>query len=305
MGFDSAVPFTRRQAAAAGVTDAMLRRRRSYRPLLRGVYVGAHVELTLLEWLTAALLVAPAGSVISHVTALRWYGFELGATRPLHVSSRSKMLTRQPQLRSHRRQARIETRMVRGVPVTDPDRTLVDLAYDVSVPQLIQAIEWMLLQRLTTIDGLTSYALDHRLRGVRRVRAVMSFVRVGAESPMETLVRLMIRFAHLPEPELNVDIHDDDGLFLARGDLVYRRWKVLVEYDGWQHERDARQRQSDIGRRERLERAGWTVIVVTSHDLRAPRQIVQRVHLALRKQGSPAPAPTYSIMWQKWFPTTR
>lgn len=305
MTFDTSRPFTREQAMAAGITDAMLRGRTSYRRLLLGVYIGAKVEMTLARWLLAVLLVAPRGSVVSHVTALRWYGYELGALLPLHVSSRTATLTRKKDVTSHRRRDRIGSRDLRGIPVTLPDRTLVDLAYDVTVPELIQAIEWMMHQGYTTIDSLIAYALERHLRGVRRVRQVIGFVREGSESPMETLVRLMIRFAHLPEPAPNLVLRDDHGLFLARGDLVYARWKVLVEYDGWHHERNAHQRQRDIGRRERLERAGWRVIVVTSHDLLAPRLIVNRVHQALLDHGYTGPGPVFSVMWDNWFPTIR
>ncbi|VXC55097.1 DUF559 domain-containing protein [Aeromicrobium sp. 9AM] len=297
-------PFTREQAVAAGITDAQLRGRTAYRRLFRGVYVGARVELTLAIWLQAALLASPPGSVVSHVTALRWYGYELGALWPLHVSSRTTTHSRQKQLTAHRRRDVIRTRILRGVPVTEPDRTLVDVAYDVTVPELIQAIEWMLLRGYTTLSLLTTCALDHHLRGVRRVRQVIGFVREGSESPMETRVRLMIRFAHLPEPAPNVVLRDDQGHFLARGDLVYARWKVLVEYDGWHHERDAGQRQRDIGRRERLEAAGWRVIVVTVADLKAPRLIVHRVHGVLVARGYAGPGPVFSVVWDIWFPTT-
>jgi hypothetical protein len=305
MAFTSSRPFTREQAVAAGITDARLRGRTAYRRLFRGVYVGARTELTLAVWVHAALLASPPGSVVSHVTALRWYGYELGALLPLHVSSRTTTHSRQRHLTTHRRLHHIRALVLRGVPVTAPDRTLVDLAPDVAVPELIQAIEWMLHRGHTTLTLLTTYALDHHLRGVRRVRQVIGFVREGSESPMETRVRLMIRFAHLPEPAPNVVLRDDRGHFLARGDLVYARWKVLVEYDGWHHERDAGQRQRDIGRRERLEAVGWRVIVVTAGDLRAPRMIVARVHRALVQRGYPGPDPVFSLVWDAWFPTCR
>lgn len=303
MGLDVSVPFTRDVAVRAGVTDAKLRRRATYRRMFRGVYLGAAVEVTFRLWLLAALLASPPGSVVSHVTALRWWGLDLGPERPLHVSTRAASYSRRDGLTIHRRQDPIDVVAVRGIPVTEPDRTIVDLAYDVTVPELIQAIEWAMHQGLTTFDRLARYALDHHLRGVRRVRDVIGFVREGSESPRETLVRLMIRFAHLPEPAPNVVLRDDDGRFLARGDLVYERWKVLVEYDGWHHERDAGQRQSDIGRRERLEQAGWRLIIVTTADVDAPRTIVERVHAALVDRGYTGPAPAFSITWTRWFPT--
>ena len=85
-----------------------------------------------------------------------------------------------------------------------------------------------------------------------------------------------------------------------RGDLVYETNKVLVEYDGWHHERDARQRQRDRKRREQLEAAGWRVIVVTSQDLNSPSLIPLRVHAALRDHGYRGPRPFTNAMWHRW-----
>lgn len=303
MAFSTEVPFTRDEARAAGVSDAMLRSRTRFRRICRGVYIGARVEMTLGLWLRAALLVSPPGSVISHVTALRWYGYEVGALLPLHVSTRAATHSRRDEIATHRRRDRIAVRVVRGVPLTDTNRTLTDIAYDLPVPELIQVIEWMLHRGHTTVSLLTTYVLDHHLRGVRRVRQVLGFVREGSESPMESRVRLMIRFAHLPEPAPNVVLRDGQGHFLARGDLVYARWKVLVEYDGWHHERDADQRRRDIARRERLEGEGWRVIVVTSADMRTPRAVVARVHDAIVQRGYAGPGPIHSVIWNTWFPT--
>jgi hypothetical protein len=296
-------PFTRQQANDAGITDAMLRRRSAYRRLLRGVYLAADVPVTLRLWLLAALLVAPAGAVVSHLTALRWYGYEQGPLLPLHVSTRSATHSRLDELEVHRRGTRITGYLHQGIPVTGPDRTIVDLARDVSIPRLIEIIEWMLFNGLTTLDRLADYALTCHLHGVRRVRSVLGRVRIGAESPLESRVRLMLVFARLPEPEPNVNLHDDDGHWLARGDLCFLRWKVLVEYDGWHHERDAQQRVNDIARRERLEAAGWRLIVITAGDLARPRQIVARVHGALRDRGYAGPSPVMSTQWDTWFPT--
>jgi very-short-patch-repair endonuclease len=59
----------------------------------------------------------------------------------------------------------------------------------------------------------------------------------------------------------------------------------MVEHDGWVHERDARQRQRDHLRRERLEAEGWRVIVITVADFANERAIAWRVYDALRQRG--------------------
>lgn len=293
-------PFTREEALAAGISDTVLRGKR-LRRLFAGVYILATVEMTFVMWLTAAVLAMPRGSVVSHVTALRLYGFDVGQERPFHLSTRSATHSRRDGITAHQRLGRIHSRQLDGVPVTGPDRTLVDIATKVSLLELVQAIEFMLHRGHTTLDALAEYALTRHLDGVRRVRRVLPLVRERVESPMETLVRLMLLFARLPEPAPNLDIVDQHGDFLARGDLVYAAYLVLVEYDGWHHERDARQRQHDLRRRELLERAGWRVIVVTSGDLSAPHGVVRRVHVALADRGYIGPDPVFSTMWARWF----
>ncbi|WP_297784863.1 DUF559 domain-containing protein [Aeromicrobium sp.] len=293
-------PFTRDQALAAGFSDTVLRGKR-FRRLFRGIYISAAVGLQHRHWMLAAVLAMPAGSVVSHVTAMRLYGFDIGAVTPFHVSTSSSTHTRHPGIRPHQRKHVITPYVMQGVPVTGPDRTLIDIATKVTLVELVQATEVMLHRRHTTMDALTTFALTRHLDGVRRVRRVLGLVRENVESPMETLVRLMIVFARLPEPRPNPFILDEHDNILAKGDLVYAQWKILVEYDGWQHERDADQRQSDVGRRERLERNGWLVIVITVADLKHPRTIVRRVHTALLERGYAGPAPRFSLMWDTWF----
>lgn len=293
-------PFTREAALACGISDTVLRRRR-VRRLFNGVYILATVDLTFKLWLTAVLLASPPGSAISHVTALRLYGFEIGDESPFHVSTQAKTHTRRAGITTHQRKASISSTFIDGISVTGPRRTLVDIATKVNFVQLVQAMEFMLHQGHTTLTGLTDYAESRHLDGVRRTRLALPFVRERVESPMETFVRLMLVFARLPEPLPNKKIYDQHGSFLARGDMVYTSYLVLVEYDGWQHERDAQQRERDIGRRERLENAGWRVIVVTAGDLHKPHSIVRRVHGVLTERGYQGPQPVFSVMWLKWF----
>lgn len=296
------LPFTRTQARAVGISDTALQSRQLKR-LFKGVYILNSVEMTFRLWLLAALLAMPPNSVISHVTALRLYGFSVGDEdeEPLHVSTRSVTHTRREGITAHQRQARISSTFIHGVEVTSPLRTLIDIATKVNLVELIQAIEFMIHRGHATLGDLNDYAHRHHLHGVQKVRRILVLVREESESPMETFVRLMLVFARLPEPAGNMNLYDDVGTFLARGDLVYAAYFVLVEYDGQHHERTASQRRKDIHRRERLEAAGWTVIVVTSGDLTRPHSIVRRVHQALTARGYLGPAPTFSIMWKTWF----
>jgi very-short-patch-repair endonuclease len=81
------------------------------------------------------------------------------------------------------------------------------------------------------------------------------------------------------------EVRDDLGWLIARVDLAYPELKVAVEYDGHDHTTDDR-RGRDIDRIDRLQRAGWVVVVVTGRQLGSPRRLVERVREALAAQAT-------------------
>lgn len=296
----ASAPFTVERAAAAGLSRKVLRGRR-FRRLFRGVYVQASVELTLRTWISAALLLLPVDGVVSHLTALRLWGFDHRRAGDLEFSTNTTAVTVLPGVRLHRRQGRLAPTVLGGLPVTGPDRTFVDCGTRLPLVQLVQVAEHLIHSGATTYDRLSAYCIDRHLHGVQRARRAMALVVEGAESPMETLVRLMLVFARLPCPDPNVWIVDEEGRRVARVDLLFARFKVVVEYDGWHHERSSGQRQRDRERREVLEGLGYRLIVVTSADLHTPRSIPWRVHAALVSRGYAGPRPVLSEVWDRWF----
>ena len=293
-------PFTTVQAHQAGISkDALMGRR--FRRLFRGVYCTADQPVTFSLLVHAALLILPADACLSHMSALRWLGVTMGPELPLHFSTNSTTQTRHDGIVLHRRLGLLRPRIHDGLRVLGADRTFVDCATRLGHVDLVRAGDWLVRLKLTTPDILMAYVATSHLNGVRRARRVASFVRERVDSVMETDLRLLLRFARLPEPEINGVITNAAGIFLARGDLVFRQWRVLVEYDGWHHERDAHQRQKDHLRRERLEAEGWRVIVVTIEDMKRPSAIVARVHSALTLAGYCGPSPVMSDSWRRWF----
>lgn len=276
--------FTRAEALAAGITARMLEGNRIV-AMQRGAYRYATTPVDLDLLVRAALLLLPDDAALSHLTSLRWRGMEIGPLEPLHISTNVPTHRLLNGVVVHRRRGRLHPTTIRGIRVLGPDRTFVDAATLLRDRDLLRVGDWLVAAGHTEVDALRNYSFSAHLDGVRRARRVAMMVRMGSASPRESDLRWEILRAGLPEPELNVDVVDELGSFLARGDLVYRRWKVVVEYDGWQHERDAWQRQYDHLRRERLEGAGWRVIVITAADFRTPRTLVRRIEVALRQAG--------------------
>jgi hypothetical protein len=275
-------PFTLVEAERLGLTRRSLRGDRFAR-VRRGVYRCVDTPPSLRLEVQAALLVLPPGTAASHTTSLALRGLDIGGQDTLHFSGHLFPEHDVEGVSLHRRRARLDTVLVDGVPALGPRRTFVDAATVLSMRDLIAAGDWLVFHDHVDVLDLRAYAIASHLDGVRRARRVAPLVRERVASVYESYVRWDLRASGLPEPEVHVDILDDHGAWLARGDLVYRRWKILVEYDGWQHERDAVQRQRDHLRREALEAAGWRVIVITSEDMRKPGTVVSRVRQAIRQ----------------------
>ncbi|ALX65730.1 hypothetical protein [Microbacterium sp. XT11] len=132
---------------------------------------------------------------------------------------------------------------------------------------------------LATVDQLREMLDAGRRHGAARLREAIELIREDAWSPRESHVRCILVSAGLPEPQLNVDVFDDAGRFLACVDMAYPERKVAIEYLGMLH---GEQWARDVERLAALRAAGWTVIEVTSPLLQTPDRLLRRVAAALR-----------------------
>lgn len=250
-----------------------------------GVYRYADSPLTLAMRIVAARHVLPHDVALSHVSNLRWRGLAIDTGAVLHFASNSRLHVSRQGISFHRFGGRLHPTNFRGIPILGPDRTFVDTATLLSVHDLVRVGDWLVANGHTDLSTLDAYVTCSHLDGVLRARKALPLLRTGVESIKESEVRMILHRFGVLLPAVNRNIFDTGGKFLARGDLVYEEFKFLVEYDGWQHERDARQRQHDHLRRERLEAEGWRVIVITAIDLKDPGAIAMRVYEALKQRG--------------------
>ncbi|HEY8282497.1 MAG TPA: DUF559 domain-containing protein [Leifsonia sp.] len=107
--------------------------------------------------------------------------------------------------------------------------------------------------------------------------------RPRSDSPMESVLRLAIVRADLPEPEVNGELRDAEGRLVALGDLVFADRRVVVEYDGDHHRHDRSQYATDIDRLWRIEEQGWRVVRINgTHMANGAAEAVARVRSALQ-----------------------
>ena len=182
----------------------------------------------------------------------------------------------------------IETEIVsaHGLRVTSGARTFTDLAAFLSLPDLVAVGDEAMRRCHVTSEQFTR-ALMRRLRypGKVKARDALPLLDAGSESPQESRLRVHIILDGLPRPEVNGIITDDAGGFLARCDLVYRQWRIVIEYDGAVHDAPAR-RRADATRRTLLREHGWYVVEIVDEDLRHPQRAADKVRRALRARGA-------------------
>ena len=132
------------------------------------------------------------------------------------------------------------------------------------------------------------------------MRRAAGLVRARVDSVRETELRLCLVLAGLPEPTCNPVVGDARDA-VGRGDLVHRRLRVVLEYEGDQHRTDVRQWNRDIERQEQFEATGWRVVRITAERMRRPRAVVSRVLHVLRAAGYDGPDPVFGPEWTALF----
>lgn len=177
---------------------------------------------------------------------------------------------------------------LRGLRLTSPARTWCDLASLLELDDLIAAGDYLIHHD----SPLTSRAeiervLDRmpRARGIRRAREALPLLSDRPESPQESKLRLILLRSGLPEPEINYEMVDTETGKEVRPDFRFRRYKVILEYQGEYH-RTKNQWRKDMTRRSRLEAQGWYVMELNADDLDDPTELVARIHRALARHGS-------------------
>lgn len=233
--------------------------------------------------------------VFSHATAAHIHGFylpsRLATDLTLHVAT--AVPGRRPRTRGVRSHlvpdGRVIAISVDGLLTTAPLDTWCTLASVLSLDQTVIIADQLMERQhpVATFAELSRAVRSHTGRhGAKLLRAALPLARARTDSPMETQLRLILARAGLPEPLVNHPVLNRFGVELRLGDLVYPRFRVLVEYDGWRHRDDPHQFERDIDRLAEAMEDGWRVIRVHRGMLGDNAHVaVHRVRTALLDQG--------------------
>jgi hypothetical protein len=295
-------PFTFAQAMAAGVSPSALKGP-MFRQIVRGVHVHSSVAPHPMLMVEAALLIHPPDAFASHTSAGRVHGVPLPRLAEEHVSVFRKQDRRpRPGLRSHLADPDTPVVVVRGLRVSSPLQSFVELGEVLELVDLVVVGDALVRHGRCTPEELQGDCARSRHRGARAARRAAAYVRAGVDSPMETRLRMLIVLAGLPEPTVNYKVYDAAGRMLYRFDLSYPELKILVEYDGRQHRDDLDQWDHDSDRNDWFIANGWRHVPVFVRGIyRDPAKTVDRVEAALRERGADLPR-RLSDAWRPHFP---
>lgn len=157
---------------------------------------------------------------------------------------------------------------LRGVPITSPERTLLDLSPHLSFAQLARAFREAVRLGHTTLERVLDFALAHpRRHGVRKLKRVCAryagLPLERARSGSEVRALLVLRDAGRTVPRLNRKVGG------VEADLVWLAHRLIVEIDGGPFHLD----RGEDARKEAIWRAaGFTVSRIPADDVYARPQ---------------------------------
>ena len=245
----------------------------------------------------AALADNGPGAVISHTSAALIHSIDLIGDQPADVTITSRDGGRRGRRNGIHTYANAmpDEHIVSkyGLRVTTPARTVLDLARTLSFGAGVVAADSALHQELTTVAELLYVVEPYRQRrGGHRSHRVVMFADGLAESPLESLARVVFDAGGLPPPELQARITAANDDFIGRADFLWRKYKLIVEVDGEaKYDIDPRRARAELLREKALRRAGYEVLHFSWAEITTqPEQVIAAIWAALRARGAVYPA---------------
>jgi Protein of unknown function (DUF559) len=245
-------------------------------PDLPAVYAVGHRAPTVEGDLSAAILYAGEGAMLSHATALWWYGILDHRPFRVDVSSpgRAKSLRN---VTVHPRR-HLDRQWHNGLPVTSVEQALLDFAAVAPLNRVRYAVAQAEYHELLDLDEVSGILGRGRPGSAKLRRALKRHLPQLAHtrSEMERVFLPLCERGNVPTPETNVTVN---GVLV---DAVWRDARVVVELDGYPGHRTRAQIEKDRRNELRLRAAGYTVLRYTWAQItRDPEGVLADLRLAV------------------------
>ena len=205
----------------------------------------------------AAVMAGGGGAVLSHATAGAAWDLRPVGARATHITvpgrsgrlRRAGILLHRPRmLEPH------DTTTHRGIPITTPLRTIIDLAATLKGRPLAHALDLAEQRRLIDFAELKQRPIPPSLQAVLSRYVAGSIV---TRSEMEERFLGLCDDHGINRPQVNPRIEGKEVDFAWRGE------RLIVEVDGYAYHRSPARFEEDRERDVVLSMAGWTVLRFT------------------------------------------
>jgi len=262
------------QLVAAGFDgDAIAYRVRAGRlhPRHRGVYAVGHVPVSPLATAMAAVLACGENAVLSHRSAAALWRILPRWPHPVEITARAGRTLRGIHVHRSRTLTPQDVTHDHGIPVTTPNRTLLDLADTLPDRELTRAQNEAYVLKLTTPPALASFLTRNPGRPTSRLTPERSATAAPTRSHLEDdFLRFLARH-DLSQPELNQRIAGYEV------DAVWRDKRLVVELDGYAYHATPQAFERDRERDATLLAAGFSTLRITH------RRLTEREAARLRR----------------------
>jgi hypothetical protein len=253
--------FTGKHARSIGLSERQIDHRIRTGQWRRLFNYAFHIGGAPVTWKGLLLAACWAGgfrAVASHRSAAALYGWAGGREAIAEIMCPRWRRARHRQVEVHETKVleALDVSFVEGIPVTTPERTLLDLGAVCSPTVVLMALDRARNTGQVTFESKLRWALS-----VRDPRQAPS------ESEMETLMLEVLRRHGLPAPIPQYEIRDR-GRFVARVDAAYPDARLAIEYQSYQEHMGPEPLVRDNRRRSRLRALRWEMLGVTHPELK-------------------------------------
>ena len=261
------------QAMDAGLTKRQIGARLSsggWRRLRRGVFALAGAPSTFEQVVSAAILGTSTPAWAARSTAAKLFGLPFAWSGTIELTTRPTARTRIPGVRVYRSMQLPSTDLDRwrGIPVTSPARTLVDLSSSLTVGefgQLMDDAERRGLCRAESVARCVERLSGAPGRHLSTVRSALALRLPGygaGDSVLEQRALQALIDAGLPPPVRHHRVAFDGVEYEV--DLAYPEWRIAVELLGYRYHGSRSAFDADSARTRRFVLHGWTLLPFTS-----------------------------------------
>jgi very-short-patch-repair endonuclease len=287
--------FSAEQAEVCDVSaDALFRaaRRGQLVRLQTSVFAFAGSPETWERSVMAACFGGGHRAVASHRTAARIWGLADKSDDTVEITGPRGQLPRLRGVIVHRSTdlAPEFTTVRRRIPVTNPLRTMVDLAAVLPPDKVEDALDaglrWPALFSVAAVETTLNKLAGRGRRGaglLRRVLEEREFGNAVSDSELEQRMSRLLRRAGLPAAVFHYVVCTPAGLFLGEVDFAYPEVKLAIEVDGFEVHGTPRAMAKDFVRQNGLVPYGWHVLRFTWSQVRdEPEMVADTIRTALQ-----------------------